>query len=86
MYPKSNVERNSDFLSIFLNSLGDKVFTVTSFTFEILNQKNKVVTNFTSHENTEFRGNDDWGTSLFAKRDVVLNKASGVLNDDKLTI
>ncbi|KAL5966630.1 BTB and MATH domain-containing protein 43, partial [Taenia solium] len=86
--PKGLDEESREYLSLYLLLIncGSKSEARAKFKFSILNAKREETKAMESQRAYRFVQGKDWGFKKFIRRDVLMDEASGLLPNDRLTI
>uniref|UniRef100_A0A0R3WWG0 MATH domain-containing protein n=1 Tax=Hydatigena taeniaeformis TaxID=6205 RepID=A0A0R3WWG0_HYDTA len=81
-------EESREYLSLYLLLIncGSKSEARAKFKFSILNAKREETKAMESQRAYRFVQGKDWGFKKFIRRDVLMDEASGLLPNDRLTI
>ncbi|KAA0192476.1 BTB and MATH domain-containing protein 43 [Fasciolopsis buskii] len=86
--PKGLDEESREYLSLYLLlvNCGTKSEARAKFKFSLLNAKREETKAMESQRAYRFVQGKDWGFKKFIRRDVLMDEASGLLPNDRLTI
>ncbi|XP_005411871.1 PREDICTED: speckle-type POZ protein A-like, partial [Chinchilla lanigera] len=87
LYPMGHNEENKDYLSLYLCLVSSPNHeALAKFNIYIVNAKGENTKVMANQEVCRFMEGEGWGFMKFIRRDMVLDKANGLLPDDKLTL